>query len=159
MRCLCARRTWSATGWSPRGRLTWTPASPPSRCSPASPGSTYPTKVRATLPHTLTFSVADPDPGSMIRKRFFSESRIPNLHIWELNDNFVKEVLKIFVNWPKNFFFHQFKNKIIFNFQFKKRLDNQFLFNPFCCYFWIWDPGGSDIQDSGYTKIRIRDPG
>ncbi len=65
-------------------------------------------------------SVADPDPGSVafltpgsgIRNRFFSGSRIPNPYFWELSDKKFYNSLKI----GPNFFLQHFKTKIIISF-------------------------------------------
>jgi hypothetical protein len=56
-------------------------------------------------------------PGSGIRNGFFPDpgSRIPNLYVWELSDNFLGRKLNNSLKIGPNFFLLHFKNKIIYN--------------------------------------------
>ncbi len=113
-------------------------------------------------------SVPDPDPGSGafltsgsgIRNRFFSGSRIPNPYFWELRDNFLGKKFYNSLKIGPNFFLQQFKTKIMYNFvkfvATLKGMTSNFFYPSLLLLF--LDPG-SEIQDPGWVKIRIRDPG
>ncbi len=101
-------------------------------------------------------------PGSGIRNGFFSGSRIPNLYVWELSDNFLGKKFNNSWKTGPNFFLLHFKNKTIYNFvkfvATKKGLTNFFFTPLFSCCFWIRDPG-SGIRDLGSGMGKNQDPG
>jgi hypothetical protein len=85
-------------------------------------------------------SVADSDPGSGIDFFRISDPGSQTYrYFWELSDNFWVKSFRILCKLAQIFLLHLFKDKIIFNFL------------SFYCCFWI--------RDSGWTKIRIQDPG
>ncbi len=115
---------------------------------------------------TRTGSVADLGsgafltPGSGIRNRFFPDpgSRIPNPYFWELIDNLLGKKFYNSLKIGPNFFLQHIKTKIMCNFvkfvATKKVMKTNF-FSPLSFLLFL-DPG-SEIQDPGCVKIRIRD--
>ena len=97
----------------------------------------------------------DPGPGSGIRNRFFSGSRIPTPYFLELSDKFLDKKFYNSLKTGPNFFLQHLKNEIIFNFvkfvATKKSLTTNFFTPLLCCCFWIRDPE--------WVKTRIRDLG
>ncbi len=115
--------------------------------------------LRIRIRDPVPFWPQDPDPGSGIRNRFFSGSRIPTPYFLELSDKFLGKKFYNSLKTGPIFFLRHLKNKIIFNFEkfvatkkLQKSFDNKF-FSPlsFVAVF------GSEIRDPEWVKIRIRD--
>jgi hypothetical protein len=101
-------------------------------------------------------------PGSRIRNRFFPDpglgSRIPNPYFRGLGDNFLGKNFNNSWKIGPNCFLQHIKNKIIFNFVKFVATKNGLTtknFSPLS-FVAVFESG---IQDSGWVKIRIRDPG
>ncbi len=107
--------------------------------------------------------MADPDPGSDafltlgpgsgIRNRYLSGSRIPNPYFGEVSDILLgKKFYNSLKTYP-NFFSSTFQNKIIFNFvkfvATKKDMKTNFFTLLFCCYFLDPESGIGKNQDPG----------
>ncbi len=109
-------------------------------------------------------NVADPNPRSGIRNRFFRipdlGSWIPKTYFWELSDSSLEKKCYNSLKTGPNLFLQHFKNRIISNFAkfmaTKKGVTTIFYHLLFCCCFWIRDPR-SGTPDPGWVKIRIGD--
>jgi hypothetical protein len=111
---------------------------------------------------SLGGSVADPGsgafltrgPGSGIRNRFFSGSRIPTPYFLELFDKFLGKKSYNSLKTGPNFFLQHLKNKIIFNF-FKLLAPKKGVTTNFFSHLSFVAVFGSGIRD---PESEIRDP-